>query len=80
MPTKNKFFSKFLLLIRVLFEDTFASVFTNSRNEGFSYIFSLLMEGSGAVQNNDRPGWPKNIRIRIQIHNTGKKNTGGNKW
>jgi hypothetical protein len=34
----------------------------------------LLMEGSGAVQNNDRSGWPKNIRILIQIHNTGKNN------
>jgi hypothetical protein len=47
LPTKNKFFCL------LLFEGTFTSVFIekfkksqNSRNQGFSYFFSLLMEKS----------------------------------
>jgi hypothetical protein len=44
----------------------------NSRNQCFTYFFSLLIpvEGSGSVQNNDgaRSGRPKSIQIRI--HNT----------
>jgi hypothetical protein len=39
----------------------------------------MPIEGSGALQNNGRYGWPKNIWIRIQIHNTGENST-GNKW
>jgi hypothetical protein len=39
----------------------------NSRSQGFSYYFRMMIEGSGYRK-------PKNIRIRIRIliHNTGK--------
>ncbi len=48
----------------------------NSRNQGFSYYFFLMMEGSGAgsglVTNGSEcgSGRPKNIRIVIRIPNT----------
>ncbi len=38
----------------------------NSRNQGFSYYFCLMIEGGGS-----RPRRPKNMWIRIQIRNTG---------
>ncbi len=47
-----------------------------SRNQGFSYYFCLVIEGSGSgsipLTNGSRSGsrWPKNIWIRIQIRNT----------
>ncbi len=70
----------------ILFEGTgtFTSVYHKIvEMKLFLTIFCLLMpiEGSGALQNNGRSGWPKNTRIwiRIQIPNTDKNNT-GNKW
>jgi hypothetical protein len=65
MPTKIKFFRVFCLLI---FEGILTSVFINkksknSKNQGFSYFFCLLMEGSGSGI--------LILRIRIRIHNTG---------
>jgi hypothetical protein len=36
----------------------------NSRNQGFSYYFCMMIEGSGS-------GRPKNMWIRIRIRNTG---------
>jgi hypothetical protein len=46
----------------------------NSRNQGFSYYFCLMIEGSGSgsipLTNGPGSGRPKNIRIRIRIRNT----------
>jgi hypothetical protein len=51
----------------------------NSRNQGFSYYFCLMMEGAGSVfvttDPDADPGGPKNIRVRIWIRNTGEKTT-----
>jgi hypothetical protein len=66
MPTKAKFlfFSKIFNLL--LFEGMFTSVVKdskkskNSRNQGFSYFFCLLLEGSRSVQNMKDPGGPQN--------------------
>ncbi len=38
----------------------------NSCNQGFSYFFCLMIEGSGSGS-----GRPNNLRIWIRIHNTG---------
>ncbi len=52
----------------------------NSRNQGFSYYFCMMTEGSGSgsipLTNSSGSGRPKNmwirwIRIRIRIRNTG---------
>jgi hypothetical protein len=68
-PTKKEFLRRVFLLIT--FEDAFTSFFKdkkvqkksqNSRNQGFSYYFCLMIEGSGR---------PKNMWIRIQ--NTGEE-------
>jgi hypothetical protein len=41
----------------------------NSRNQGYSYYFCMMIEGSGSGS-----GRPKNMWIRwIRIHNIGKK-------
>jgi hypothetical protein len=56
-PTKDNFLTVLKLF---LFKDTFTSFFKekvikksqNSRNQGFSSLFCLLMEGSGSVQIN----------------------------
>ncbi len=48
----------------------------NSRNQGFSYYFCMMIEGSGSIPltNASRSGRPKNmwirIRKRIRIRNT----------
>ncbi len=54
----------------------------NSRNQGFSYYISLMIEGFGSgsravsrsesISLTNGSGWPKNmwIRIRIRIRNT----------
>ncbi len=68
MPTKNKFFSNFLVLISA---GTFTSVFKYIKSlsihvtteiKDFVIFFCLLMEGSGSVQNNLDLGGPK-LRI-----------------
>jgi hypothetical protein len=38
----------------------------NSRNQGFSYYFCMMIEGSGSRR-------PKNMWIRIRIRNTGRR-------
>ncbi len=51
----------------------------NSRNQGFSYYFCMMIEGSGVgsgsipLTNGSGSGTPKNmwIRIRIRVRNTG---------
>jgi hypothetical protein len=72
---KKLFSLSFLLL---LFEDTniifqrekVIKKSQNSRNQGFSYYFCLMIERSGPVPltNGSRSGFrrPKNIRIRIR--------------
>jgi hypothetical protein len=88
--------NKKLILVKkffciLLFEGTFTSFFTgkkkspNSTNQGFSYYFCLMIEGSGAgtgsgsipltngsVAGSRRPKnmWIRWIRIRIRIRNT----------
>jgi hypothetical protein len=48
----------------------------NSRNQGLSYYFCMIIEGSGSgsgsipLTNLSGSGWPENIRIRIRIRNT----------
>ncbi len=73
---------KFFCLL--LFEATFTSFFKdkksqNSMNQGFSYYFCLMIEGSGSVPLTNGSGFgsgrPKNIRIlriqiRIRVRNT----------
>ncbi len=48
----------------------------NSRNQGFSYYFCMMIEGSGAgsipLTGGSGSGRPKNMWIRIRIHNTGQ--------
>jgi hypothetical protein len=63
----------------LLFEGTFAihhfskikspKEVTNCRNQGFSYYFYLMIEGSGSETG---AGSPKNMWIRIRIRNTGR--------
>ncbi len=82
---KTNFLTQFFLLITVLFEGTFTSFFKdksqkesqNSRNQGFSYYFCMLIEGSGAgsgsipLTSGSGSGRPKNLWIRwIRIRNT----------
>ncbi len=69
---KKLFFSKFFCLL--LFEGTFSLFLKshkkvtkqNSSNQGISYYFCLMIEGSGSVHLTNGSGsrWPKNIRIR----------------
>ncbi len=87
-PSIN-FFKKFFCWL--LFEGTFTSFFKdekskrshkwkNSRNQGFSYYFCLMIEGSGSgsipLTNGSGSRRPKNIRIRIRIRNTGTNTYG----
>jgi hypothetical protein len=78
---KKKLFIKFFRLS--LFEGTFTSFFkdkspkevTNSRNQGFSNYFCLMIEGSGSVPltSGSVSGRTKNMWIRwirIRIRNT----------
>jgi hypothetical protein len=78
----------FNFFCKLLFEATLTSVFKdkkskrvkNSRNQGFSYYFSTMIEGSGSragsgsvhVTSGSGSGRPKNmwIRIRFRIRNT----------
>jgi hypothetical protein len=70
MATKNYFFTRFFcslgyylkVHLHHLSKINNHKKSQNRRNEGFSYCFCLIIEGSGS-------GWPKNIRIRIP--NTG---------
>jgi hypothetical protein len=73
MPTKERFGL-------LLFEGTFTSVFKekkssqSSRNQGYSYFFCLIMEGSGSVQLNDGSVRSKNLWILlIRIQNTASR-------
>ncbi len=51
----------------------------NSRNQGFSYYFCMMIEGSGSgsIPLTNGSGWPKNmlIRKRIRIRNTAAQRT-----
>ena len=46
----------------------------NSRNQGFSYYFCMMIEGSGSgsipLTSGSGSGRPKNMWIRIRIQNT----------
>jgi hypothetical protein len=81
MPTKNNFclniFSAYYILKVHL--HNFPRIKSqnesqNSRNQGFSYYFCMMTEGSGSIPltNGSGSGRPKNmwIRIRIRIRNT----------
>ena len=90
---KTNFLTQFFLLTVLLFEGTFTvhhfskiksqKESQNSRNQGFSYYFCMMIEGSGSGSipltsgSGSGSGRPKNmwirwIRIRIRIRNTGK--------
>ncbi len=90
---KTNFYFLFLICL-LLFEGTFTSFFKdksqkesqNSRNQGFSIYFCMMIEGSGSrarsgsipLTSGSGSGKPKNmwirwIRIRIRIRNTGAK-------
>ncbi len=82
MPTKNLFYFYFICLL--LFEGTFTSFFKdknqkesqNSRNQGFSYYFCMLIEGSRSIPltNGSGSGKPKSMWTRwIRIRNTALK-------
>jgi hypothetical protein len=72
------FQQNFLCLL--LFEATFTSFFKdkkskesqNSKNQGFSYNFCMMIEGSGSIPltSGSGSGRPKNMWIRIRIRNT----------
>ncbi len=84
---KNKFKNK--VFLHITFWRYFYIIFQrskdfkksqNSRNQGFSYYFCLMIEGSGSesgsvplTNGSRRPKitWIRWIRIRIRIHNTG---------
>jgi hypothetical protein len=44
----------------------------NRRNQGFSYYFCMMIEGSGSGSGRPKNMWIRWIRIRIQIRNTAK--------
>jgi hypothetical protein len=79
------FFKSFPAYYLVLFEGTFTSFFKekkgqkksqNSRNQGFSYYFCLMIESSGSIPltSGSGSGRPKNMWIQwIRIRNTGDK-------
>ncbi len=91
MPTKNYFlffiFYFFCLLLLKVHLHHFSKIKSqkvsqNSRNQGFSYYFCMMIEGFGSgsipLTNGSGSGKPKNkwirwIRIRIRIRNTGRK-------
>jgi hypothetical protein len=63
----------FKLTFTSFFKDKVIKKSQNSRNQGFSYYFCLVIEGAGSVPrtNGSGSGRPKNIRIRLRIRNTG---------
>ncbi len=76
MPAKNKFFNTifsacyFLNLHLHRFSKIKSQKESqNSRNQGFSYYFCMVIEGSGSGRPKDM--WIRWIRIRIRIRNTG---------
>ncbi len=90
---KNLLKNKFFCLL--FFESTFTSFFKdkkskksqNSRNQGFSYCFCLMIEGSGSIPLTYGSGSgsrrPKNMwirRIRIRIPNTAQHNFFSSLW
>ncbi len=81
MPAKNKFFNTifsaydFLKLHLHHFSNIkFQKESQNSRNQGFSYYFCMMIEGSGSGSiplTSGSGSWrPKNTWIRIRIRNT----------
>ncbi len=87
-PSRFQQKTKFFYLL--LFEGTFTSFFRdkksklqNSRNQGFSYYFGLMIDGSGTIplisgyRSESRVPNSIRIRIRIRIRNTGP---GRQKW
>jgi hypothetical protein len=88
-PTKNIFY--FIFIYILLFEGTFTLFFEdkghkksrNSRNQGFSYYFCLMMEVSGAIPltNGSGSGRPKIFRIRYSACQTSQSLSSGNfRW
>ncbi len=81
----KKKFSCILLLryLYVIFKDKMSKRCQNSRNQGFSYYISLMIEGSGSgsragsgsILLTSGSGWPKNMWIRW-IRNTAEITTG----
>ncbi len=83
MPAKNKFFFNFLLntfwrYIYTIFQRRKSKRVTKSRNQGFSYHFCMMIEGSGygagsgtiPLTNGSGSGRPKIMWIRIRIRIT----------
>jgi hypothetical protein len=75
--TKNFFFAYYFVKLHL---HHFSNIYShkesqNSRNQGFSYYFCLMIEGSGSGPHTNGSGWPKTIGIRIQftIRNTSSK-------
>ncbi len=86
----NKLIFEHKFFCFLLFEATFTSFFkdkkskrvTNIRNQGFSYYFCMMIEGSGSgsragsgsgyipLTSGSGSGRPKNMWIRIRIRNT----------
>ncbi len=86
MPTKNNFFKQFFVPIFFKAHVHHFSMIKsqkesqkNSRNQGFSYYFCMMIKGSGSIPltngSGSRSRRPKNmwIRIRIRIRNTDTK-------
>ncbi len=82
MPAKNKFFNTifsayyFLLHLHHFSKIKSQKESLNSRNQGFSYFFCMMIEGSGSIPltSGSGSGRPKNTWIRwIRIRNTDKK-------
>jgi hypothetical protein len=78
MPAKNLFFNTIFsaYYFLKLHLHNFSKIKSqkeslNSRNQGFSYYFCMMIEGSGSGR--PKNTWIRWIRIRIRIRNTGKK-------
>ncbi len=82
-PTKNNFFPSFsaFYFLKVHLHN-FSKIKShkevkNSRNQGFSYNFCFMIEGSGSgavpLTSGSGSRRPKNIRIQIRVRNTGAK-------
>ncbi len=81
---KKQIFFIFVLLITffkryiyIIFQEKSQKESQNSRNQGFSCYFCMIIEGSGSIPltngSGSVSGRPKNMwRIRIRIRNTGK--------
>ncbi len=57
-PTNKIFYLSLLLITFWRYITSFFKV-TKSRNQGLSYYFSLIMEGSGSMPLTNGSGWPK---------------------